>query len=143
MSEGKSETAANMAVSLAQAGHSTILIDADLRRPTIAKKLHVDQNSPGLSSVLARTARLNDCLIALDGVDNLMVLPSGPLPLDRRWSRDQPEGQRRQEDGPPPRSRTLRLPFPTSSPSHGCHPPFRSLYVVPASWRRHLPRQPR
>ena len=82
MSEGKSETAANLAVSLAQAGHSTVLLDADLRRPTIASKLGFDQNAPGLSSVLAQAERLEDCLIQLPNVDRLMVLPSGPMPED-------------------------------------------------------------
>ncbi len=82
MSEGKSETAANLAVSLAQAGHSAVLLDADLRRPTIATKLGFDHNAPGLSSVLAQAERLTDCLIPLADVGQLMVLPSGPMPED-------------------------------------------------------------
>lgn len=50
--EGKSITMVNLAISFAEAGHKVLLIDADLRRPAIARLL-VEKASPGLSNVLA------------------------------------------------------------------------------------------
>jgi capsular exopolysaccharide synthesis family protein len=61
-SEGKSTTAVNLAVSLAHAGHSVILIEADLRRPTLGAAFGV-QPRFGVSSVLMGDVRLEQALI--------------------------------------------------------------------------------
>jgi non-specific protein-tyrosine kinase len=63
-SEGKSVTACNLAVSLALAGQRVVLVDADMRRPSIHSYMRVS-NSVGLSSVLARRAQLSGALIPI------------------------------------------------------------------------------
>jgi non-specific protein-tyrosine kinase len=75
--EGKSMVAMNLAATLAEAGFVVCLVDADLRRPTIAKALGL-VGSVGLTSVLINQIGLQD---ALQNVGpNLLVLTSGPLP---------------------------------------------------------------
>lgn len=74
--DGKSLTAANLAVSLTQSGLRCLLIDADLRRPSLAKLLGLDA-SVGVTSVIAGHALLADVIQTRDG---LGFLASGPLP---------------------------------------------------------------
>jgi len=76
--EGKSTTAANLAVAFAQAGASVCLIDADLRRPTIAKLFGVE-NWSGLTSALIGQGGIDACLHATS-IPGLTVMPSGPVP---------------------------------------------------------------
>lgn len=78
--EGKSTTAANLAVVLAQSGKRTILVDADLRRPSLHQMFN-QPNDRGFTSVLLRMdgAKLADCIAATD-IEGLFLLPSGPLP---------------------------------------------------------------
>ncbi|WP_100486938.1 CpsD/CapB family tyrosine-protein kinase [Sporolactobacillus pectinivorans] len=74
--EGKSTTAANLAVVMAQKGKKVLLIDADMRRPV----LHIvfqKTNNVGLSSVLRNNRELFN-VIQKTEVNNLSVLPSGP-----------------------------------------------------------------
>lgn len=76
--EGKSLTCANLAVVTAQTGAKTILVDADLRRPTLYKLFGI--RAPfGLTHVLTGRRLLTDCLEPT-GVDNLKILGPGPLP---------------------------------------------------------------
>ncbi len=79
--EGKSATIANLAVTMAQAGHKTLLVDADLRRPS-QHTLWELPNETGLTSLILDSAKGSKAKIALQGVgvDNLAVLTSGPLP---------------------------------------------------------------
>lgn len=76
--EGKTTTAANLAVAAARAGTKVLLVDADLRRPGIAKVLGVD-GVPGLSELLVAEATLRDVVVDI-GVPNLRMIPSGSIP---------------------------------------------------------------
>jgi succinoglycan biosynthesis transport protein ExoP len=78
-SAGKSVTAANLAMMMAQANYKTIIVDADLRRPVIHKIFGVP-NSAGLTNLL-RTPELEiNGQLKNTEIENLQVLTSGPLP---------------------------------------------------------------
>jgi polysaccharide biosynthesis transport protein len=79
-SEGKSTVAVNLASALAAVDQRVILLEADMRRPTAAAQLGVDQNAPGLSDLLVSRGDLEDYLFAVDSEPGLMVLPSGTIP---------------------------------------------------------------
>lgn len=76
--EGKSTTATNLAIALAQAGQSVCLVDADLRRPMIAEYLGLDR-TVGLTSALVGAVDVND-VIQQWGEDDLYVIASGQVP---------------------------------------------------------------
>jgi len=76
--EGKSTTATNLAIALAQAGQTVCLIDADLRRPMVHDYLGLERNA-GLTTALV-TAVDPDSLLQPWGEDNLFVLTSGQIP---------------------------------------------------------------
>lgn len=93
--EGKSTTVANLAITLAQAGNRVLLVDGDLRRPTIARLFGLDRE-PGLTDVIlgnytwrevVRTVTdimvgglgMDDIMMTA-GMDNLNILTSGVLP---------------------------------------------------------------
>jgi capsular exopolysaccharide synthesis family protein len=76
--EGKSSTAANLAVSFAQAGRRTLLIDGDLRAPKLQRYLDLE-GAAGLTSVLIGEAALAD-VVQEWGHGVLHVLTSGPIP---------------------------------------------------------------
>ena len=76
--EGKSTVVANLAVTLAVAGQRVALVDADLRRPKIARRLGLDQ-SVGLTSVLIGRVELADAMQSY-GDTTLHVLAAGPRP---------------------------------------------------------------
>lgn len=74
--EGKTTTATNLALAYAEdRGHRTLLVDADLRRPSVSRYLD-PQPTLGLSDVLAGEASLDDVLIGMPG-STLWVLPAG------------------------------------------------------------------
>lgn len=77
-SEGKSMTTANLAVVYAQQGKKVLLIDGDLRKPTIHYTFRLD-NLKGLSNVLVGDTPLMDA-ISLSEVDNLDLISCGPIP---------------------------------------------------------------
>lgn len=76
--EGKSTTAINLAVSLAEAGSRVLLIDADLRRPSVARYLGLNQNL-GLTSVLLGQFELEE-VVQHWNASGLSVLPAGQVP---------------------------------------------------------------
>jgi capsular exopolysaccharide synthesis family protein len=76
--EGKSTTAANLAVALAMAGQRVLVVDADLRRPSVHALFGVP-NAVGLSSVLSGQASLEDA-VQNPGINGLRVVTSGPVP---------------------------------------------------------------
>lgn len=76
--EGKSITLLNLAISIAQTGKKVLLIDADMRRPAIARLL-VEQASPGLSEVLVGAVNEEDA-IRKEVYSNLDILFSGEIP---------------------------------------------------------------
>src|SRR5207244_2343842 len=80
VSDGKSTLAGNLAVSIAQSGKRTIIIDADCRKPRVHKIFNVPSEI-GLASVIAGTADL-DAAIQPSLVPNLSVLPCGPRPAN-------------------------------------------------------------
>src|SRR5690625_4455450 len=76
--EGKSMTTANLAVVYAQQGKKVLLIDADLRKPTVHYTFRLD-NLRGLSNILVGENTLQETAVASD-VDNLDVISCGPIP---------------------------------------------------------------
>jgi capsular exopolysaccharide synthesis family protein len=76
--EGKSTTAVNMAIALAEAGQRVALVDADLRRPMVGEYLGLDRNV-GLTTVLVGNADLNSVMQPW-GRDALDVVTSGQIP---------------------------------------------------------------
>jgi len=79
--EGKTTAAANLAVTLAQLGDSTVIVDADLRKPGIGRLLNlVTGKYAGLSSLLAGVSSLDLVCVPHPTIPNLVAIPTGPLP---------------------------------------------------------------
>lgn len=77
--EGRSFTAANLAVVFSQLGERTLLIDADLRNPSQHQLFRLE-NKLGLSSLLAGRAELAEAVTRIPGLIDLSVLPAGATP---------------------------------------------------------------
>ena len=77
--EGKTVTSLNLGIALAQRGEPTLLIDADLRHPSIGKSLNL-VNGKGLATFLTGAHDLDAALRAFPPVPTLWVLPAGPTP---------------------------------------------------------------
>ena len=77
--EGKSRTAANLAIVLAGAGHKTVLIDADFRRPSLHKTFGRIRNV-GLSNLILQDVPENEAITAVETVPNLWLVTTGPTP---------------------------------------------------------------
>ena len=75
--EGKTFCTINYAVALAQQGFRTLLIDADLRLPNIARVFFGGEQPTGLTDVLAGRCAVSDVVFSTD-IENLSVLPAGP-----------------------------------------------------------------
>ena len=78
--EGKSTTLVNLAYICAQGGYTTLMIDADLRRPRLHTFFDIN-NSVGLTNYLTTDLLLEDVILKTP-VDNLFFMPSGILPTD-------------------------------------------------------------
>lgn len=75
---GKSTTSSNLAVMMAQTGSRVLLIDADLRKPTLHKTFHVSR-SDGLTKCLLRSGDWESAIVK-EVAPHLDLLPSGPIP---------------------------------------------------------------
>lgn len=78
-SDSKSTVVANLAVTFAQAGNKTILVDCDLRKPHQHDIWEV-KNEQGLSTMILEDAALASPPLLPTSVENLLLLPTGPLP---------------------------------------------------------------
>lgn len=76
--EGKSTTAANLAVAFAQAGKKVLIMDADLRKPTLHHTFS-KTNRWGLTNIIAGQAEVKE-VISQTEINNLDLLASGPIP---------------------------------------------------------------
>ncbi|WP_413378000.1 CpsD/CapB family tyrosine-protein kinase [Alkalihalobacillus sp. 1P02AB] len=76
--EGKSTTAANLAIVHAQNGHKVLIVDADLRKPTVHHTFGV-LNTRGLTSLLTKKSEFAACIQESE-IEGLSILPSGPIP---------------------------------------------------------------
>jgi non-specific protein-tyrosine kinase len=77
--EGKTTTATNLAIVMAQAGRRVLLVDADLRRPSVHSYMKLT-NNVGLSSLFLEDGATPDQVIQPTQVEGLRVITSGPLP---------------------------------------------------------------
>jgi len=77
-SEGKTTTAANLAITMAQVGSRTLIVDADLRRPMVSGVFGIPQE-PGLTELLVKGGDLQKAMVSTD-IENLFILPSGTIP---------------------------------------------------------------
>lgn len=79
LGEGKSTTAANLAVAFAQTGQSVLAVDCDLRRPRLAEFFGLG-HEVGFTSVLLGQASLEEACVRVPWAPGLLVLPAGPVP---------------------------------------------------------------
>lgn len=77
--EGKSTTSINLAYALAESGKKVVLIECDMRRPTIARRLRFEA-SPGLSNLIIGRAAPAEVLRISTIHENLSVIPAGDIP---------------------------------------------------------------
>lgn len=77
--EGKSSTACNTAYALSEAGYKVLLVEADLRRPTVASKLGIAR-TPGVSNLLISRGDYKEALQHCELAPKLDILTSGDIP---------------------------------------------------------------
>lgn len=77
--EGKSTTAVNLSYVLAENGKKVLLVDGDLRIPSVAKKMEI-QSSPGLTNLLMNFDSQTLSVFRSNHLDNWYILPAGDLP---------------------------------------------------------------
>ncbi len=76
--EGKSTTAANIAIASAQGGNKVLLIDADMRK-SVQHKIFSLKNKRGLSSAISKINKIDEC-IQRNVMENLDIMTAGPIP---------------------------------------------------------------
>lgn len=79
IADGKSTTASNIAVSMAQAGSRVLLLDGDLRKPKLHRYFGL-ANAHGLTSMLVDEKTVDEVVQSVEGMPNLSVITSGPIP---------------------------------------------------------------
>lgn len=78
-SEGKSTVISNLAITMAQSGQNVLIMDCDLRKPTVHKTFRIN-NTLGVTSALVENVEISSVINEIEGIDNLSVLTSGPIP---------------------------------------------------------------
>jgi succinoglycan biosynthesis transport protein ExoP len=97
LQEGKTTTIVNLALTMAQSGQRTLLVGANMRRPSIHRFFGIERE-PGLSNILVGSAQWRDCIrtvadilmgrfemediMAAPGLDNLHIIEAGPVPAN-------------------------------------------------------------
>jgi Mrp family chromosome partitioning ATPase/uncharacterized protein involved in exopolysaccharide biosynthesis len=97
LQEGKTTTIVNLALTMAQSGQRTLLVGANLRRPSIHRFFGIERE-PGLSDILVGSVQWRDCIrtvadilmgrfemediMAAPGLDNLHIIEAGPIPAN-------------------------------------------------------------
>lgn len=76
--EGKSTVISNLGITMAQSGKKVLLVDCDLRKPTIHKKMEIS-NRLGITTLLSNEQKLEEVVKATN-IPNFFVLTSGPIP---------------------------------------------------------------
>jgi capsular exopolysaccharide synthesis family protein len=76
--EGKSTTAINLGIAMAQSGNRVLIVDTDMRRPRLHKAFGVS-NEKGVSSVVVGEGKLDDAIKSTE-IPGLFVMPCGPVP---------------------------------------------------------------
>lgn len=76
--EGKSTVMANLGTTIAQSGKRVVIVDCDLRKPTVHKKLGLP-NTEGLTNVLVQNKKIEECIVSTK-ITNLYAMTSGPIP---------------------------------------------------------------
>ena len=77
--EGKTSTAANLAIALAGQGNKVALVEGNLRNPSILSTLGMPQTEKGLTDLLSGNCKLEDAMIPYTKNGNLILLPGGKL----------------------------------------------------------------
>ena len=114
-SEGKSTVAAHLAIAHAEQGHRTLLIDGDMRRPSLHKLFGVE-NAAGLSKVLEHQTDWHEVLLKPRPDLELQIMPAGPSTrraadlVGQATPETTGSGPRRIRSGDPRRAAASRLP---------------------------------
>lgn len=77
--EGKSSISMSLAYALAQLNSRVLVVEADLRRPNLAKRCGLSAKMPGLSNLVVQTATLEECIHHYDA-GNIDLMPAGIIP---------------------------------------------------------------
>jgi capsular exopolysaccharide synthesis family protein len=78
--EGKTTVSTNLAIALARLRRRVLLVDTDLRRPSVHSAMRLSTNT-GLGALLRKPAALDEFVVSCPDVPNLFVLPAGPINL--------------------------------------------------------------
>lgn len=77
--ESKSTTSINLALTLAGSGHSVVIVECDLRKPTLRRYLTLERGTKGLSALLSGGATLEECLLKAEDL-GISVIHAGTIP---------------------------------------------------------------
>lgn len=76
---GKTTSLVNIATVLSQTGKSVLVIDCDLRKPTVHKRFNLP-NAKGLVNIIVDDAQQKECIQSIDALSGLSIVTSGPIP---------------------------------------------------------------